>query len=96
MAGNNYTDGGVAMSQYPEHDKLQSIQEESQVIGEFLETCGYQLCEYHQGFLEGGDGASGFMPVRGTIQDILAAHFGIDQKKLDDEKRQMLEELRTT
>ena len=28
------------MSDYPEHDKLQGIQEESQAIGEFIELSG--------------------------------------------------------
>lgn len=82
-------------SRYPEHDKLKAIQEESQTIGEFLDTCGYQLCEYHQGYLEDDDGASRFMPVRGTVQDILAHYFCIDQNKIDAEKRQMLDEMRT-
>jgi hypothetical protein len=32
------------VSDYPEHDKLAEISEQSQTIGEFLDTCGFILC----------------------------------------------------
>lgn len=38
--------------------------------------------------------AEGYEPVRKRIEEWLAEHFEIDQNKLDDEKRAMLDELR--
>lgn len=77
------------MSDYPEHDKLTAIQEESQTIGEFLDTCGYALCE-----IKGGLTKDRFIPVRKPITDILAEYFCIDQQKIEAEKRAMLESMR--
>lgn len=34
------------MSEYPEHDKLSAVKEESQAIGEFIENGGYTLCKW--------------------------------------------------
>jgi hypothetical protein len=77
---------------YPEHDKLSAIREESQTIGEFLDTCGYALCEYQESpILSDYDE---YLPVRGSIQDILAHYFCIDQNKIEAEKRAMLGDLR--
>ena len=71
------------MSQYPEHDKLGAVSEASQAIGEFLDNCGYTLCKPEGNF---------FHPK--GIPTILAEYFGIDQKKLEAEKRQVLDEIR--
>ena len=80
------------MSQYPEHDKLKAVQEESQTIGEFLDTCGYTLAKWSKephlvDYAE-------LVPV-GNIQDILAEYFEIDPNKIEAEKRAMLEGMRT-
>jgi hypothetical protein len=78
------------MSQYPEHDKLRLIRDKSQAIGEFLSLLGQHgltLCEFHEKYNE-------YLPTGITIQKLLAKHFGIDLVKLDDEKRDMLDELR--
>jgi hypothetical protein len=118
------------MSEYPEHDKLAKVQEQSQVIGEFLDNCGHMLCYWREkgdngepeyvwvdGHGEGVDEppnaydhirgharpnmarevwGEGFVPVRGSIQQILAAYFEIDLDKIEVEKRQMLDRLRET
>lgn len=121
------------MSAYPEHDKQHLIHEDSQVIGEFLDTCGYELCEWraagnngedeyvwtrralkarpsradhtprlhdfidgraeHNPEYEGWD--EGYVPVGKSIQRILAKHFGIDLDKIEDEKRAMIDALRS-
>jgi len=75
------------MRKYPEHEKLQEIADQSQTIGEFLECNGYVLCQYEEEIDE-------FVPHRNSIEQILAEYFGIDLKKIDQEKRQMLEEMR--
>jgi len=79
------------MSDYPEHDRLKEIQEESQCIGEFLDTCGYTLAKWSKephlvDYAE-------LVPV-GNIPDILAEYFNIDQNKLEAEKRAALERMR--
>lgn len=68
------------MSDYPEHDKLSAISDQSQVIGEFTDWA------MGKGYIE----KPSFKPT----QDILAEFFGIDQEKLEEEKRAMLASLR--
>jgi hypothetical protein len=77
---------------YPEHEKLGAVVEKSQAIGEFLEWCNercWYLCHPTESPFEGC-----YWPVPGSINDHLAAYFGIDQNKLEAEKREMLDEQR--
>ena len=77
------------MNEYPEHEKLKLIQDQSRAVGDFLEWCGGEdlvLAEYDE------DGTRLF-PVHTSISDLLARHFEIDQNKLEREKRHMLENL---
>lgn len=76
---------------YPEHIRLTAISDQSQAIGEFLEWLGSQgvwLCEIPEPFNET------FFPIHRSTQSLLADHFEIDQNRLEQEKRQMLDELR--
>ena len=80
---------------YPEHDKLRAINDKSQVVGEFLEWLesgeahpdGESIeLAYHIGdFLE---------PYYKRKESLLARFFEIDLHRLEEEKRQMLEECR--
>lgn len=82
------------MSTYPEHEKLHAIADQSQAIGEFLDWCsgrGWFICRPTDDPFEGC-----YWPVPGSITDRLADYFGIDQKKLEQEKRQMLDEFRSS
>ena len=72
---------------YPEHIKLKQISDKSQVIGEFMDFSGYTLCEYSEEL-------EVYMPVLSSISALLAKHFGIDEEKIEQEKRAMLAELR--
>jgi len=78
------------MSDYPEHDKLAAIKDQSQLFGEFLDfdlpLMGLTLCET--------DENGRLWPTSRSIQSILAELFGIDQDKIDAEKQQMLDALR--
>lgn len=77
---------------YPEHEKMATVTEHSQIIGEFLDfglpVLGLRLCQFdfetNQFFLAGM-----------TIEQILAAYFEINLDKIEEEKRHMLEELRS-
>ncbi len=82
----------IDAEKYPEHAKLDEVKHLSQAIYDFLEWCdkkGWQLMEYHKSF----DGQAGY-PIRASRRDLLAEHFEIDQKRLEDEKRAMLDAIR--
>jgi len=82
------------MIEMPECERLKAVQEQSQIIGEFLEWLGdekgYFICTY-------GDNAE-FPQLPFLISDsrerLLAEFFGIDLDKVEKEKRALLEELR--
>lgn len=71
------------MSNYPEHDKLVAINDQTQAIGEFVEWCEDQGIELVR---HGGQ--------RPPLQDLLAQWAGIDRDRLYAEKAQMLAQLR--
>ena len=77
-------------SKYPEHAKLALISDKSQAIGEFLEWLTYEkgiwLCCF--------DADDEFFPIMQRQTDLLAEFFKIDQKKIDEEKDQMLAAIR--
>ena len=82
------------MSEYPEHDKLKAVMEESRAIGEFLDgNDKYVLAEWVkvEGFMRP---QLQLLPVGRPINDILAEYFGIDMRTLESEKRAMLEKLK--
>lgn len=81
------------MSEYPEHEKLAEIRDQSQSIGDFLDSLGTQgLVLGEWGEIDTGRPV--FFPTRRSIQSVLAVYFGIDERKLENEKRQMLESIR--
>lgn len=76
---------------YEEHEKLKSVKNESEIIGQFLEwqkTKDRDLCIFNSNY---DNYVSLFY---GSIEKILAEYFEIDLKKLEQEKQQMIEELR--
>lgn len=86
------------MTDYPEHEKLRPNQGKSQTIGEFLDWLlnerGVQILKLlpkPEDTTDWGWGIHHYGPV-GTIQDLLAEYFDIDQEKLEAEKRAMLAE----
>ena len=76
---------------YPECEKLAKVRNESQTIGEFLEwlmgTKEVILAKY-QGKLDT------LTETRESIESLLAEFFGIDLKKVEKERRQMIEDIR--
>jgi hypothetical protein len=93
---------------YPEHEKLKKVRDKSQAIGEFLVWLQerYTLCSYlpvstrlteegHIEIVEDERARHPFhVPVTKNIEDYLSDYFGIDQEKLEKEKRQALAALR--
>lgn len=74
------------IKEYPEHKKLLAVVRESQAIGEFLDMGPHTLCDQ--------DDRGHYHPVQKSIQQQLADWFGIDLKKIEAEKQEMLEEMR--
>lgn len=73
----------------PELDKMLAVKDQSQTIGEFLdwltEVKGYVLAEY--------DENDRLYPKYSSIETLLAEFFGIDLKKIEEERRAILKSL---
>lgn len=76
--------------EYPQHEKLRVVADQSQMCGEFIEwlgTKGINLAEW--------DGETGRMyPTHQSTTPLLAEFFGIDLKALDAEKAAILKAFR--
>ena len=92
----------------PECERLHEVAPESQKIGEFLEWLRGQkqimLAQYHAHSKEcrasDGDLACGYRrndlePVRNPTEKILAEYFKIDLDKVENERRTLLDYLRS-
>lgn len=78
------------MGEYPEHEKLAKISDESQKIGEFLVWCeeqGWHLAEWDESRVY----EARMMPIQPKINGVLALYFGIDLDVLEAEKVAMLD-----
>ena len=75
---------------YPEHEKLKKIQPFSQKVGEFLD---WLRQEKHIELATWQDDR--LWPIHTSTLDLLAGFFDIDQSKLEKEKREMLDLLRS-
>jgi uncharacterized cysteine cluster protein YcgN (CxxCxxCC family) len=71
----------------PELDKMKAVQDKSQTIGWFLDTCGYDLAEYDDDHMK-------YFPINKNIEQILAEFFNIDLNKIENERRQLLDAIR--
>lgn len=74
---------------YPEHNKLHLIKDESQAQGDFLEWLGEQkirLCVW-------SDEDKEYAPIYESTEKLLARYHEIDLNKLEQEKRAMLDAL---
>lgn len=81
------------MSEYPEHDKMQAAMPAAQVVGDFLEWLTEVEPIHILARYEGTPPRLEPSPV--GIEDLLYEYFGIDRDKIEAEKRQMLERVRT-
>lgn len=78
----------------PECDKMLAVSGTSQKIGEFLEWLGqhgYEICTLQEvpGYRD-----EMFVPVHQSINQWLANYYGIDLKKIEEEKEALLEFVR--
>lgn len=83
---------------YPEHQKLQAIKDKSQAIGEFLDWLtsvkNYRIAKWIKYNEEDPESDSTLQPACYPIERLLAEYFGINQNKLEQEKRAMLDTIR--
>jgi hypothetical protein len=81
--------------EYPEHSKLSAVQRETQAIHSFLEWLGdekgYFIAEWDK------DHPDGNMPfaIRENHTTLVAEFYEIDLKAFDNEKRDMIEKIRS-
>ncbi len=82
------------MSKYPECEKMSAVKDKSQAIGEFLEWLGsekevflakWELDEYEDEYI------TRFLY---SAEKLLAEFFNIDLNKVEQERRQILSELK--
>lgn len=89
------------MNEYPEHEKLNKVKDQSQAIGEFLEWLNvekkYQVCQYVDAIGESDEDGDvvqfpvkGYLPIMERAEQLLAEFFAIDLDKLEEEKVKML------
>ncbi len=73
----------------PELDKMLAVKDKSQAIGEFLDWLqhdkNYVLAEYGE--------KDRLYPLYSSIETLLAEYFGIDLKKIEQERRAILKSL---
>lgn len=85
--------GEKMKNQYPECAKMAAVKDKSQVIGEFIEwmrdTQEFEICLSHSNY------SGKYIPISITIEILLAKFFNIDLKKVENERRQMLDEMRS-
>lgn len=78
----------------PECEKLSKVSEESNKIARFLnwlqDKKDYDICEY-----SGNDWAGYFNPVDLSTEQLLAEYFEIDLNKVEDERRALLDWIRS-
>lgn len=80
----------IDATKYPQLAKMEAVQDESQILGEFLDWLsenGMSICKP----LEGLRGDS-FFPVMETSEQLLARRFGVDLNAVERERRQVLSE----
>jgi hypothetical protein len=77
-------------TKYPEHAKQRHVIEKSQTIGDFLSWMASHKLIHRMVW----DGDGNWVHAPYSINELLADYFGIDLKKIDEEKDRMLEEIR--
>lgn len=83
------------MPDYPECEKLKKVSIEHSNIMEFLdwldEEKSIRLCECDQ---SSTSSFSAYAPITTSKEKLLAEYFNLDLKKIEEERRAMIEEIR--
>jgi len=88
----------VLPTEYPEHEKMKSVKDDSHKLGEFIEWMHLKewgICTQVEGHGEGYEWIpSCWVQIPNKIEAILSEYFEIDLKILEEEKREMLRKMR--
>lgn len=76
---------------YPEHKKLADVQAVSQKCGELL---AWLQADKDVLFMKYDKNMNVYYPMPGSTEQVLAAFFGIDLQKVEEEKQRMLQIMR--
>lgn len=79
----------------PELDKMLAVKEKSHAIGEFLDwldESSLVVCEY--GVCDCDECGNELYPARTSTEQLLADYFGIDLNKCEQERQQILKDIR--
>lgn len=85
-----------------EIDKLRAAKEEAAILSEFLDwlnqDAGFTLCKWRD-FVSHSDEvgdytAEGYYPIQKSYEQLLADYFEIDLQKLEQERQEILDNLR--
>ncbi len=76
--------------EYTEHEKIESVKKESEVIGEFLDWLRQSEEIHFVKRITGKHFPEDHRFERFSVEQILAEYFDIDLNKIESEKRQML------
>lgn len=82
----------------PELDKMLAVKEKSQTIGEFLQWLAgqeFEICECGKILDNYDEKMDGLLPVRKSTEQLLAEFFEIDLNKCEQERQQILADLRS-
>lgn len=83
----------IDANQYPALAKMESVQDESQTIGQFLEW----LQENGMVVCSGADGLRGsqYWPILEGTEALLARFFEVDLKEVEKERRRILDSIQS-
>ena len=80
--------------QYPECEKLAGVSPQSNVVGEFLDWLShkkeYTICGFYSEEPDEGE----YHPIDLNIEQLLAEFFEVDLNKVEEERRQILDDIR--
>lgn len=86
------------MTNYPEHEKLEKVKEETQAIGQFLEWLNSKKKIILGSYFKDADNLNTDLQEMRMIyvqhEKLIAEFYGIDLDKLEQEKRDILKSIR--
>lgn len=83
----------MADNDYPELEKLNAVRPQMEAIRNFLQWAGEENAMELARFSDEEYASGRYYPVHRSIDDLLYEHFGINAKRIEQERRAMLEAL---
>lgn len=80
-------------TKYPEHEKLKARERDSRLLSQFYDFIVHDQCWFIAEYYEDSE-SDRLFPVRLRPDEIIGLFLDVDPKKLEAEKRAMLDEIR--